>query len=155
MVKHHIELTAYTPFKDRYHHNPPYQFKGVRNNLQEMLALGAIKRSKSPWASAMVLIRKKDGSLKFCIDLRKLDTCTVKDAYSLQRIDKSLDCLNGSQIFTSLDLKSGYWQVELNEESKPVTTLTVGPLGFYECELMPFRLTNAPGHLPSALWRLV
>ena len=92
----------------------------------------------------MVLVRKKDGSLCFCIDLRRLNTRTIKDAYSLPRIYETLDCLGGVIIFTSLDLKSGYWQVEMDEESKALTTFTVGPLGFYECERMPFGLTNAP-----------
>ena len=68
----------------------------------------------------------------------------MKDAYSLPHIEKSLDCLNGEQIFTSLDLKSGYWQIELSEESIPLTTFTVGPLGFYVYVFMPFGLTNAP-----------
>ena len=76
--------------------------------------------------------------------MRKLNARTIKDAYSLPRIKESLDCLNGSQIFSSLDLKSGYWQVELEEESIPLTAFTVGPLGFYECVQMPFGLMNAP-----------
>ena len=82
-----------------------------------MLEVGAIRKSNSPWASAVVLVRKKDGSLRFCIDLRKLNARTVKDAYSLPRIEDSLDSLNGSCIFTSIDLKAGYWQVELDSES--------------------------------------
>ena len=82
--------------------------------------------------------------LQFCIDLRKFNSCTIKDAYSLPRIEESLDCLNGACIFSSLDLKSGYWQVELDNESIPLTTFTVGPLGFYECVRMPFGLTNTP-----------
>ena len=76
------------------------------------------------------LVRKKDGSLKFCIDLYKLNSCTIKDAYSLPRIDEMLDYLGGSIIFSSLDLKSGYWQVEMDEMSKQLTAFTVGPLGF-------------------------
>ena len=109
-----------------------------------MLEIGAISESKSPWASAVVLVRIKDGSLRFCVDLRKLNSRTVKDAYSLPRIDETLDCLNGAQWFTSLDLKSGYWQVEMDEESKALTAFTAGPLGFYQCEYMPFGLTNEP-----------
>ena len=92
----------------------------------------------------MVLVCKKDGSLWFCIDLRKLNNQTIKDAQSLPRIKDSLDCLNGATIFTSLDLQLGYWQVEMTEDSKPLTAFTVGPLGFYECVQMPFGLTNAP-----------
>ena len=144
VVKHSIKLTDETPFKERYRRIPPHQFEEVKKHLQEMLEIGAIRKSCSPWASAVVLVRKKDGSLRFCIDLRKLNARTVKDAYALPRIDETLDCLNGAQIFSSLDLKAGYWQVEMDEASKPLTAFTVGPLGFYECVRMPFGLTNAP-----------
>ena len=110
LVKHHIQLDNYTPIKDRYRRiPPPHQYEEVRKHLQEMLDIGAIRRSNSPWASPVVLVHKKDGSLRFCIDLRKLNARTVKDAYSLQRIEDALDSLNGACIFTSLDLKSGYW----------------------------------------------
>ena len=144
LVKHEIKLTNYVPFKERYRRIPPHQYEEVRRHLDEMLRMGAIRRSNSPWASAVVLVRKKDGALRFCIDLRKLNERNVKDAYSLPRIEDSLDVLNGSCIFTSIDLKSGYWQVELDEKSIPLTAFTVGPLGFYECVRMPFGLTNAP-----------
>ena len=105
--------------------------------------MGAIRRSFSPWASAVVLVRKKDGGLRFCIDLCKLNNRTIKDGYSLPRIEDTLDCLHGAVWFSTLDLKSGYWQVELEEEAKPLTAFTMGPLGFWECEHMPFGLTNA------------
>ena len=144
MVKHKIKLDNYTPFKERYQCTPPNLFDEVKNHPQEMIEIDAIRKSNSPWASAVVLVRKKDSSLRFCIDLHWLNACTIKDAYSLPCIDETLDCLGGATIFTSLDLKSGYWQVKLDEESKPLTAFTVGPLGFYECERMPFSLTNAP-----------
>ena len=144
MVKHKIKLDNHTPFKERYCRIPPHLFDEVKNHLKEMIEVGAIRKSNSPWASAVVLVRKKDGSLRFCIDLHKLNARTIKDAYSLPRIDEMLDCLGGVMIFTSLDLKSGYWQVEMEEGSKPLTAFTVGPLGFYECKRMPFGLTNAP-----------
>ena len=89
LVKHHIELNNYTPIKDRYHRIPPHQCKEVRKHLKEMLDIGAIRHSNSPWASPVVLVRKKDGSLRFCVDLRKINACTVKDAYSLPRIGQS------------------------------------------------------------------
>ena len=95
--------------------------------------MGAIQKSTSPWASSVVLVQKKDGSLRFCIDLRKLNNRMIKDVQSLPRIEDSLDCLDGVTIFTSLDLQSGYWQVELTEASWPLTAFTAGPLGFYEC----------------------
>ena len=109
-----------------------------------MLEIGAIRKSNIPWASAVVLVQKKDGSLRFCINLHKLNSCTIKDAYSLPRIDETLDCLGGSIIFTSLDLKSRNWQVEMDKMSKQLMAFMVGPLGFYECKRMPFGLTNAP-----------
>ena len=109
-----------------------------------MLRLGAIRKSCSPWASAIVLVRKKNGKLRFCIDLRKLNNRTLKDSYALPRIEQTLESLADSQIYSTLDLTSGYWQVEMAEECKPYTAFTCGPLGFYECETMPFGATNAP-----------
>ena len=79
-----------------------------------MIQVGAIRHSNSLWASAVVLVRKKDGSLHFCNDLQRLNAHTIKDAYSLPCIDETLDCLGGAIIFTSLDLKSGYWLVVIN-----------------------------------------
>ena len=79
-------------------------------------------------------MRKKEGSLCFCVDICKLNARIVKYAYSLTHIDETLDCLNGAKNFVSLDLKLGYWQVELNEEGKKLTAFTIGSLGFYECE---------------------
>ena len=82
--------------------------------------------------------------MRFCIDLRKINIRTVKNAQTLPQIEESLDSLNGAVIFTCLDLKSGYWQVQLDEKSIPYKAFKVGPLGFFECLQMPFGLTNAP-----------
>ena len=144
LVQHEIKLNNDKPFKERYRRIPPHQYEEVWKHLQEMLAVGAIQKSTSPWASPEVLVHKKDGSLWFCIDLRKLNNQTIKDTQSLPRNEDSPDCLNGAAIFMSLDLQSGYWQVEMTEDSKPLTTFTVRPLGFYECVQMPFGLINAP-----------
>ena len=113
-------------------------------HIQEILDLGAIRPSNSSWASAIVLVRKKDGRLRFCIDLRRLNNRTVKDAYSLPKIESFLDSLLGAKIFSTLDLKAGYWQVEMVEQCKAYTAFTCGPLGFYECNTMPFDASNAP-----------
>ena len=104
LVKHHIKLTDPAPFKEAYRRIPPQMYDEVKAHIQEMLDLGAIRPSNSPWASAIVLVRKKDGRLRFCIDLRRLNNRTVKDAYSLPRIESILDSLGGAQIFTTLDL---------------------------------------------------
>ena len=143
-VKHHIILTDPIPFKERYRRIPPQLYDEVRNHLQEMLRLGAIRRSCSPWASAIVLVRKKNGKLRFCIDLRKLNSKTLKDAYALPRIEQTLESLADSMVYSTLDSTSGYWQVEMAEECKPYTAFTCGPLGFFKCETMPFGATNAP-----------
>ena len=144
IIKHAIKITDPQPLKERYRRIPPHLFDEVKKHLQEMIEVGAIKKSFRPWTSAVVLVRKKDGGWRFCIDLRKLNNRTIKDGYSLPRIEDTLDCLHGAVWFSTLDLKSGYWQVELEEEAKPLTAFTMGPLGFWECECMPFGLTNAP-----------
>ena len=144
LVKHHIKLTDPVPFKEAYRRIPPQMYDEVKTHMQEMLDPGAIRPSNSPWASAIVLVRKKDGRLRFCIYLRRLNNRTIKDAYSLPKIESILDSLIGAQIFSTLDLKAGYWQVEMAEECKTYTTFTCGPLGFCECDTMPFGATNAP-----------
>ena len=144
ILKHNIQLTDQQPFNERYRRIPPHLFEEVKQHLQEMVEVGAIRRSFSPWAIAVVLVRKKDGRLRLCIHLTKLNNRTIKDGYALPRIDDTLDCLHGAKWFSTLDLKSAYWQVELEEKAKPLTAFTMGPLGFWECERMSFRLTNAP-----------
>ena len=144
LVEHHIKLTDSVPFKEAYRRIPPQMYDEVKAHIQEMLNLGAIRPSNSPWASDIVLARKKYGRLRFCIDLRRLNNRTIKDAYSLPKIESILDSLIGAQIFSTLDLKAGYWQVEMAEECKAYTAFTCGPLGFYECDTMPFGATNAP-----------
>ena len=119
-------------------------FEEVRKHLKEMETLGVIRRSQSPYASNVVIVRKKSGALRFCLDMRILNSKTIPDSYSLPCIDSTLDVLSGAKWFSVLDLKSGYWQVPLAEEDKCKTVFTVGPLGFWECERMPFGLTNAP-----------
>ena len=102
-----------------------------------------IKPSTSPWASPIVLVQKKDGSTWFCVDYRKVNNVTRKDAYPLPRVDDILDTLAGSQWFSTLDLISGYWQVEVKEEDREKTAFCT-PDGLFEFEVMPFGLCNAP-----------
>lgn len=96
-----------------------------------------------PWASPIVLVKKKDGSFHFCIDYRKLNAVTRKDAYPLPRIDDTLDTLSGAQWFTTLDLISGYWQVEVDPADREKMTFCT-PEGLFEFKGTPFGLCNAP-----------
>ena len=104
ILKHNIQLTDQQPFKERYRRIPPHLFEEVKQHLQEMVEVGTIRRSFSLWVSAVVLVRKKDGGLRLCIDLRKLNNRTIKDGYALPRIDDTLDCLHGAKWFSTLDL---------------------------------------------------
>ena len=96
-------MTNPVPFKDRHARILPSQFEPLRKLLKNMEEVGAIRKSNSPWSSAIVLVKKKDGNLRFCIDLRKLNVRTVKDAYALPRIEETLDYLAGSKLFSALD----------------------------------------------------
>ena len=145
LVKHKIVLDDDRPFKQPYRRIPPGLYEEVRQHVKEMLDNDIIRESESPYSSNVVLVRKKDGSLRFCIDYRLLNQKTRKDAYMLPRFDDTIDTLNGSKYFSKLDLRSGYWQVEVEESDKPKTDFSVGYLGFYECNRMSFGLTNAPG----------
>ncbi|KAL5509263.1 hypothetical protein EMCRGX_G004601 [Ephydatia muelleri] len=105
--------------------------------------LGRTNMVKHPWASPVVIATKKDGSLCFCVDYRKLNSITRKDAYPLPRIDDSLDALNGSKWFSTLDLICGYWQVEMDENDRQKTAFCTQE-GLFEFKVMPFGLCNAP-----------
>ena len=93
----------------------------VEWEVQKMLEQGVIQHSTSPWSSPVVMVRKKDGSRRFCVDYRKVNAAIRQDAYPLFMIDATLDSLAGSVYFTTLDLTSGYWQVKLEETAKETT----------------------------------
>ena len=144
-TKHKIVLKDpdIPPFKERFHRIPPPQLDEVHTHLKMMLDAGVIRPSNSPWCNAMVLVRKKDGSLRFCIDFRRLNALTVKDSHPLPRICETLESLAGAAHYSTIDMNSGFWQVLMDEESKQYTAFTLGSMGLYECESMPFRLCNA------------
>ena len=137
---HCIRLKEDIPFKERPRPILLSMYEDVPKHLKEIQDLGVIRKSQSLYSSNIVFVQKKSGALHFCFDLRANNVKTIPDRYSLPRIDSTLDALSGAKWFSALDLKSGYWQVE----DKCKTAFTVGPLGFWECELMLFGLTNAP-----------
>ena len=144
IVKYSIHLTDETPVKQRHRRIPPGMLEEVKQHLSDMLQAGVIRESSSPWSSPLVFARKHDMSLRLCIDLREVNRRTVKDAYYLPRIEETLDSLSGSTLFTSLDLKQGFWQIEIEETHKGRTAFSAAPLGFFECNRMPFGATNGP-----------
>ena len=143
-TKHVIELMKDEPFKERFRRIAPPLVDEVRQHIQEMLDGGAIQPSQSPWCNAVVLVRKKDGSLRFCIDFRRLNARTKKDAYPLPCMQETMESMVGTRHFSCMDLKSGFWQVQMDEESRQYTAFTVGSMGVYEFLHMPYGLCNAP-----------
>ena len=138
MVKHRIELESEKPFKDHPRHILPAMYDEVRLHLKQLLDTNIIRKSHSPWCSNVVLVQKKNGSLRMCVDYRKLNQLTIKDSFARPRIDETLDWLSGCKYFSVLDMKSGYHQVELVEKHKERTAFSVGSLGMYEFNRMPF-----------------
>ena len=115
----------------------------MRNLLSDMQERNVIQPSKSPWVSPIVLVQKKDGSWRFCIDYQKVNAVARKDAYPLPRIDDTLDTMAGSKWFSTLDLLSGYWQMEVNEQEREKTAFCTSK-GLFEFQMMPFGLCNTP-----------
>ncbi|KAK8788355.1 hypothetical protein V5799_021870 [Amblyomma americanum] len=115
----------------------------IRHQVTQMLQDDVIQPSTSPWASPVVLVTKKDGTLRFCVDYRRLNNVTKKDVYPLPRIDDSLDRLRHATYFSSLDLRSGYWQIEVDERDREKTAF-ITPDGLYEFKVLPFGLCSAP-----------
>ena len=123
-IKHHIDIGDAAPIHQLPRRIPQARRIEVRKMLEEMMAKDVIQPSHSPWSSPIILVRKKDGSTRFCVDFRKVNSITKKDAYPLPRVDDTLDTLGGSKIFSTLDLASSYWQVEVAEEDRPKTAFT-------------------------------
>ena len=145
-------LTYDMPYKDTYRRIPPGLYEEVRQHLKEIIEADAIRPSESLYSSNVVLLHKKDGSHRFCIDFRKLNSPTVKDAYNLPRVNDTIYTLICSKYFSKLDIRSGYWQVEIDEADKYKTVLTVGNMGFVECNRMAFGLINAPATFQRVLY---
>ena len=142
-MEHMIKVMDDTPFKEQFRWIPLSLVEEVWSQLWEMLESGTIWPSQSAWCNVVVLVRKKDHGLWFCIDLCHLHTCMKKDSYPLPRIQEALESLVGAGHFSCLDLKLEFWQIKMEEASKQYTTFKVDNLGFFKCDHMPFGLCNA------------
>ena len=145
VVTHTIDTGENKPIRQGPRRTPFALRKKVDQMVKEMLAQGVIKESKSPWASPIVLV-KKDGDIRFCVDYRQLNHVTKSDVFPLPRIDDTLSLLSGAKYFSTLDLASGYWQVAMEPESQEKTAFVTWS-GLYEFRKMPFGLVNAPATL--------
>ncbi|GJZ76573.1 putative reverse transcriptase domain-containing protein [Tanacetum coccineum] len=143
-VEFHIELIpGAAPVARAPYRLAPAEMKELAKQLKELSDKGFIRPSSSPWGAPILFVKKKDGSFRMCIDYRELNKLTVKNRYPLPRIDDLFDQLQGSSIYSKIDLRSGYHQLRVREEDIPKTAFRTR-YGHYEFRVMPFGLTNAP-----------
>ena len=144
LVKHKILTNNHDPVTTgAYKCKDPAKLNFLKDEIKRMKENGIIRKSLSPWASPVVIVAKKTGDKRICIDYRKLNSISKSDAYPLPRIDDLLEKFRGANWFSTLDLASGYWQVEMNKKDKEKTAF-ISQFGLYEFNVMPFGLKNAP-----------
>ena len=151
-VKHKIRTVDDEPVCQPYRRIPPNQYQEVREHIKKLLDRNIIRESYSPFASPIVLVRKKNGSLRLCVDYRKLNEKTVKDAFPLPRIEESITSITDAKWFSTLDLASGFNQVAMDTEDRPKTAFSC-PFGLFEYNRMPFGLKNAPSTFSRLMQR--
>jgi len=144
LTEHKIRLKIDLPIKQRYRPRNPAMQRIIDEEIHEMERAGVIEPSQSPWSSPIVIAKKKDGRPRFCIDFRKVNEVSHKDAYPLPQVEATLDKLRDARYLSTIDLKNGYWQVPLAPESRPVTAFTVPGRGLMQFRVMPFGLHSAP-----------
>ena len=150
ITEHEIDTGDAKPIKQR-PHKTPYALRDIMDKaVDDMLKQGITSESNSPWASPVVLVKKKDGSVRFCVDFRKVNAVTIKDSLPMPRIDDTIESFQGAKYFSTLDLMSGYWQIRMRERDK-LKTAFVTPKGLYHFNRMPFGVTNGPATFQRAM----
>src|SRR4051794_315727 len=141
-----IELVPGTsPIYKKYYQMPSTELVELKKQLDKLLQKGYIRPSTSPWGSPVLFVKKKDGTLRMCVDYRPLNEVTIKNKYPLPRIDDLFDQLKGSRVFSKIDLRMGYYQLKIRKDDIPKTAFTTR-YGLYEFTVMSFGLTNAPAY---------
>jgi transposase InsO family protein len=153
-VYHYINTHDECPIKQRMRRTPFHFESEEEGHLKKMLDSGVISESSSEYAHPVCLIRKRDGGIRYCIDLRKLNEKTIKDTFPLPKIEQCLDTLSGSQYFSTLDLASGYWQIEIAPEHRHKTAFLT-KFGLFQHEKMAFGLCNAPATFQRAMQQVL
>lgn len=143
-VTHKINTGNAQPIKQAPRRQPMGKRESEKEEVERMLTKGIIEPSNSEWSSPVVLITKKDGSTRFCVDYRKLNSVTKVDAYPIPRVDDCLEALSGNTWFSSMDLCSGFWQVKMDDNDKHKTAFSTSSYGLYHFKVMPFGLVNSP-----------
>ena len=153
-VLHTIKTEGASPFKIPYRRLPLAKRRVAEEEIEKMLKENVITPSTSPWSSPVCMVTKKDGTIRFCIDYRKLNGLTKKNSYPLPRVDETIDSLGGNEWFCSIDLQSGYWQVGMSDDDKEKTAFS-SHLGLYQYNVMPFGLCNAPATFEAMMETLL
>ena len=129
----------------------PKEEKTMHDEVDKLLDAGVIRDSKSPWNAPVIIVPKKDGGLRFCVDFRRLNDATKKEVYPMPRIDRALEHLSGSQWYSTFDMLSGYWQVKLTPDTIEKTAFSVPGKGHFEFVVVPMGATNAPAHFQRVM----
>ena len=154
LLQHTIE-TEGPPLRQPYRRQNPAVRREEMAQVQQMLSSGVIRPSNSPWASPVVMVKRKDGSLRFCVDFRQLNAATIKDAHPIPCIEDLLDALHGAHWFSTLDLKTGYGQVPIQEQDKEKTAFRTSGSQLFEFNQVPFGLCNAPATFSHLMDRVL
>ena len=139
IIQHHVETEPGVVIRSRPYRLPEHKKKVVQSELEAMLEMGVIEESNSDWASPIVLVPKMDGSVRFCVDYRKVNAVSKFDAYPMPRVDELLDRLGTARFYSTLDLTKGYWQIPLSPMTKEKTAFTT-PFGLHQFVTLPFGL---------------
>ncbi|KAK5854605.1 hypothetical protein PBY51_004785 [Eleginops maclovinus] len=154
LINHRIETPPGVAIRSRPYRLPEHKRKIVQAELQAMLEMGVIEESTSDWCCPVVLVHKPDGSIRFCVDYRRVNEVSKFDAYPMPRVDELLDRLGTARFYTTLDLTKGYWQIPLSPESKEKTAFST-PYGLYQFVTLPFGLFGAPATFQRLMDRVL